>query len=98
MPHALEAAVLSADELRAELIKLPAWRLVNDALERTFEYASFLEAIAFVNRVAVVAEQYNHHPDFEIHWKKVTLRLWTHKQHAITRADVVVAAAIDAIA
>ena len=52
------------------------WTETSGALERTFELSSFAEAIAFVNRVAELAEQENHHPDIAVSYKRVTLR-WT---------------------
>jgi 4a-hydroxytetrahydrobiopterin dehydratase len=63
------------------------WDEVDGALERTFELPSFPEAIAFVNRVAEVAEQENHHPDMSISYKKVTLRWTTHSEGGITERD-----------
>jgi 4a-hydroxytetrahydrobiopterin dehydratase len=63
------------------------WVEVDDALERTFELPSFPEAIAFVNRVAELAEQENHHPDVAISYKRVTLRWTTHSEGGITERD-----------
>lgn len=63
------------------------WREVDGALERTFELPSFAEAIAFVNRVAELAERENHHPDMTISFKKVTLRWTTHSEGGITDRD-----------
>jgi 4a-hydroxytetrahydrobiopterin dehydratase len=63
------------------------WTEVDGALERTFELPSFPEAIAFVNRVAELAEGENHHPDVAISYKKVTLRWTTHSDGGITDRD-----------
>jgi 4a-hydroxytetrahydrobiopterin dehydratase len=63
------------------------WLVVDDALEQTFELPSFPEAIAFVNRVAELAEAENHHPDMAISYKKVTLRWTTHSEGGITDRD-----------
>jgi len=63
------------------------WLVVDGALERTFELPSFPEAIAFVNRVAELAERENHHPDVTISYKKVTLRWTTHSEGGITDRD-----------
>ena len=63
------------------------WDDVDGALQRTFELPSFPEAIAFVNRVAELAEQENHHPDVTISYKKVTLRWTTHSEGGITDRD-----------
>ena len=64
-----------------------AWSEVNDALERTFVFESFEEALAFVNRVGELAETENHHPDIAIHYDRVTLRWWTHTAGGITDRD-----------
>jgi len=63
------------------------WVEIDDALERTFELPSFPEAIAFVNRVAELAEAEDHHPDVTISYKKVTLRWTTHSEGGITERD-----------
>jgi len=63
------------------------WVNVDDALERTFDLPSFPEAIAFVNRVAELAETENHHPDMTISYRKVTLRWTTHSERGITDRD-----------
>jgi 4a-hydroxytetrahydrobiopterin dehydratase len=63
------------------------WSEVDDALERTFELDGFREALAFVNRVGDLAEAENHHPDIAIHYKRVTLRWWTHTAGGITDRD-----------
>jgi len=63
------------------------WIEANGALERTFELPSFREAIAFVGRVADLAEEENHHPDIAISYRKVTLRWTTHSEGGITERD-----------
>jgi 4a-hydroxytetrahydrobiopterin dehydratase len=63
------------------------WNEVEDALERTFEFDDFRSAIAFVNRVAELAESEDHHPAIAIDYSKVTLRWWTHTAGGITDRD-----------
>jgi 4a-hydroxytetrahydrobiopterin dehydratase len=63
------------------------WNEVDGALERTFELGSFREAIAFVGRVADLAEAENHHPDMAISYRRVTLRWTTHSEGGITERD-----------
>jgi 4a-hydroxytetrahydrobiopterin dehydratase len=65
----------------------PDWIEANGALERTFELSSFREAIAFVDRVADLAEEANHHPDIAISYRNVTLRWTTHSEGGITDRD-----------
>ena len=64
-----------------------SWSEVGDALEREFRFADFRAAIDFVNRVAEVAEEANHHPDIAISYNKVTLRWWTHTAGGVTDRD-----------
>ena len=65
----------------------PDWISLEGALERTYELPSFREAIAFVGRVADLAEEANHHPDIAIAYRKVTLRWTTHSAGGITDRD-----------
>jgi 4a-hydroxytetrahydrobiopterin dehydratase len=72
------------------------WREDEQALVRDLEFKDFAEAMAYVNRVAEVAEEANHHPDILIHgWNKVRLTLSTHSAGKITDADHAMAAKID---
>jgi len=63
------------------------WSESEGALERTFAFKDFREALDFVNRVGELAEAENHHPDIAIHYKEVTLRWWTHTAGGITDRD-----------
>ena len=74
------------------------WSEVDRALERTFTFEGFREALAFVNRVGELAEAENHHPDIAIHYREVTLRWWTHTAGGITDRDRELAARTDALA
>ena len=75
------------------------WSQRPDALERDFEFDDFAGAMAFVNRVAEVAEEANHHPDILVHgWNKVRLTLSTHSSGGLTAADHQLAARIDDLA
>ena len=64
------------------------WAEVDGALQREFRFDGFSEAIAFVNRVADLAESENHHPDIRIDYRTVTLRWWTHTAGGVTDRDV----------
>jgi len=63
------------------------WDEVDGALQREFSFDSFPAAIAFVNRVAELAEAENHHPDIAVSYRDVTLRWRTHSADAITDRD-----------
>ena len=64
-----------------------AWEEVDGALERELEFPSFPEAIAFVDRLAEVAEAENHHPDIDIRYRRVRVRWTTHSAGGITDHD-----------
>ncbi len=74
------------------------WEEVDGALQREFRFKDFAAAVDFVNRVAALAEEANHHPDIAIHWNRVTLRWRTHAQNAITERDTELAARTNALA
>jgi len=73
----------------------PNWIDSQGALERTIEFPSFRDAIAFVNRVAELADAANHHPDIAVSYKTVTLRWTTHSEGGITDRDHELAARTD---
>jgi 4a-hydroxytetrahydrobiopterin dehydratase len=80
-------------------MQLPTgWIDSQQALEKTFELPSFRAAIAFVGRVADLAEEANHHPDIAISYRKVTLRWTTHSAGGITDRDYELAARSDQVA
>ncbi len=74
------------------------WSEVDGALERSFRLESFPAAIAFVTRVAELAEAENHHPEIAISYRDVTLRWSTHSAAAITDRDRELASASAALA
>lgn len=68
------------------------------ALVRTFKFADFSEAFAFLTRVALHAEKIDHHPEFTSVWNRVDLRLTSHDAGSVTDRDVKLAEAIDKLA
>jgi 4a-hydroxytetrahydrobiopterin dehydratase len=72
------------------------WHRQGEAIVREWKLEDFAQALAFVNRVAEVAEAANHHPDILLHsWNKVRLELSTHSQGGLTEADFDLAGRID---
>jgi 4a-hydroxytetrahydrobiopterin dehydratase len=82
---------LSADEIKKGVADLKTWRHEPPAITRLFQFKDFMAAIAFVNAVAAEAEKANHHPDIDIRWNKVILRLTTHDSGGLTKKDFAVA-------
>ena len=75
------------------------WRRDGQVIAREWVLADFAAALAFVNRVAELAQAADHHPDILLHgWNKVRLQLSTHSAGALTAADFALAAQIDALA
>jgi 4a-hydroxytetrahydrobiopterin dehydratase len=69
----------------------------TDTLTKEFTFKDFSEALAFVNKVGILAEKANHHPDIELSWGKVIVHLVTHSEGKITEKDYALAKAIDAL-
>ncbi len=99
-------ATLTDVEIAQQLAALEHWQRAedpspstDDAITRELKLADFAAAIAFVGRVAEVAEAANHHPDILVHgWNKVRLTLSTHSEGGLTAADFALAAEIDRLA
>lgn len=88
---------LSEGEIEQRLAD-SGWARKGEAIEHEWKLADFAAAIAFVNRVAEMAERANHHPDILVHgWNKVRLELSTHSQGGLTEADFALAAEIDGL-
>ena len=92
------ADLMKADELKTRLKKIPEWELEKKHIERTFEFDDFADAIDFVNAVAEVAEEEEHHPDIDIRYNKVRLVLSTHSKGGLTELDFGLAERIDTLA
>lgn len=88
-------ALLEKSEIEAFITAHPEWLFEDEAIVRTFRFADFAEALGFVNRVAELAEAADHHPDVDIRWNKVTLRLSTHSEGGLTTKDTSLASQID---
>jgi len=82
---------LTKDELQRFLDERREWTLVDGAITREWKFADFVEAIAFVNEVARLAEDAGHHPDIDIRYNRVRLALVTHDAGGITERDIAMA-------
>lgn len=83
-----------AQELHAQLHT--DWSLTeNQKIQRAFVFKNFKEAMAFVTRVADIAEQEQHHPDIHVFYNKVMIELWTHAVSGLSENDFIVASKID---
>ena len=89
------ATKLSDIEIQRTLGARSGWTRRGNAITRTFEFSTFAQAIAFVNRIAEAAEKMDHHPDVDIRYPKVTCVLSTHSAGGITAKDFKLAEEID---
>ncbi|MGB8261796.1 MAG: 4a-hydroxytetrahydrobiopterin dehydratase [Terracidiphilus sp.] len=89
---------LSPQDARLRLRTLPGWEIEDSQLTRTFLFAGFPAAIAFVDRLAVRAEEAGHHPDILIRYNRVQLTLVTHDAGGLTEKDFSLAADASALA
>jgi 4a-hydroxytetrahydrobiopterin dehydratase len=89
--------LLGEDAIQRELADVPGWERTGDAIVKSVKLKDFREAIEFVNAVAVVAEEQNHHPDIAIRWDRVTLTLSTHSAGGLTSNDFRVARLLNAL-
>ncbi|HEY6206353.1 MAG TPA: 4a-hydroxytetrahydrobiopterin dehydratase, partial [Chthoniobacterales bacterium] len=89
--------LIKTGELKERMKKVPEWELEKKHIERTFEFDDFQDAIDFVNAVAEVAEEEEHHPDIDIRYSKVRLVLSTHSKGGLTDLDFALAERIDTL-
>ncbi len=84
-------------EARALLPELIGWSLVGDALERRFAFDDFHRTMAFVNAVAWIAHEQDHHPELSVGYGQCTLRFSTHSVGGLSINDFICAAKVDAL-
>jgi 4a-hydroxytetrahydrobiopterin dehydratase len=89
---------MTKDEVKARLKALPGWEREGDEIEKKFRFADFKASMAFVNRVAGLAEAADHHPDISIKYNRVKLTLSTHSEGGVTEKDFALVAQLDAAA
>jgi 4a-hydroxytetrahydrobiopterin dehydratase len=88
---------LSENEIQERLNALSAWRFFDNAIERVYEGATYLEALEKLNAIARASEAADHHPDLQLNWKRLTVRFWTHVANGVTPLDFDLARQTEAI-
>ena len=86
---------LTDNQIQEELKKLSGWELQEGAITKLSKFSNFKESIAFVNRVADLADAADHHPDILILYNKVRLTLSTHSAGGLTEKDFDLARRMD---
>jgi 4a-hydroxytetrahydrobiopterin dehydratase len=90
------------DAAVAKLIgQVPGWARRDEAqgprITKRFKFKDFVAAMAFIDKMAVIAEAEQHHPDFCVHYNQVDVTLWTHAASGLTENDFILGAKIDAL-
>lgn len=90
-------ARLSEEALQSALTQMPGWSIAEGMLRKTYRFSTFPDGIAFVNRVADLAEDMGHHPDIDIRYSTIIVSLSTHDEGGITEKDTALAQRIDGL-
>ena len=88
---------MTPKEIQLQLKPMPGWVRRGMTLTRTYQFKEFMQGIQFVTRVAKRAEKTQHHPDIDIRFNKVTLKLTTHDEGGITEKDFAMARQCDGV-
>ena len=94
--------MLTETQIKSKLAKAKGWKRADvggkPGISKIYARKNFLDGLAFVTKVAVLAERANHHPDVLLTWPKVTMSLTTHDAGGLTEKDFALAAEIDKVA
>ena len=88
---------LSRKTLEKEMQRLESWKYDNEQIQKTFKFADFIEAFGFMSRVALCAQQADHHPDWSNSYRTVDISLTTHSEGGVTQKDILLAQKIEAL-
>jgi 4a-hydroxytetrahydrobiopterin dehydratase len=88
---------LTTEQVNVHLKAIPDWSKRAQTICRTFKFDEFMTGIAFVRRIAKQAQKINHHPDIDIRFNQVTLKLTTHDEGGITEKDFLLARKCDEV-
>lgn len=80
-------ALLSEEKIVEELKDLEGWEQKGNEIVKQFKFKNFVESVGFVNKMAILAEKADHHPDILIQYNKVNLTLSTHSEGGLTEKD-----------
>ena len=79
---------LSNSDIQYAISDLNGWEFKNNAIHKMFTFESYLNSIAFINRLAEIAEENNHHPDMVVGWCKIDVAFTSHDQGGVTTACI----------
>tara|TARA_B100000963_G_scaffold196452_1_gene170975 strand:- start:36 stop:323 length:288 start_codon:yes stop_codon:yes gene_type:complete len=87
--------LLKGEEIKELAAKIPGWKIHTDYIERNINFKNFVDAFSFMTKVALLAEKYNHHPNWENVYSKVKIKLYTHDLGGISSLDHLLASEIN---
>ena len=90
-------AVLSSREVEDRIKDLEGWEVSGNEIRKVYKMKNFIDSIGFVNKVAILAEKADHHPDILIKYSKVSISLSTHSEGGITEKDFNLAAQVEVL-
>ena len=86
---------LSGNLIKNYLKHVKNWEIINNKLSKEFKFKDFKEALKFVNKISIIAEKENNHPDIYFTWGKCRIILFTHSINGLSENDFIVASKID---
>lgn len=91
-------ALLNDAEIEKKLASLSGWERSGEVIQKSFKRGDFVGSVRFVSSLVEPAEEMNHHPDVDVSWDTVTVKISTHSEGGLTAADFELAGKIDALA
>ncbi len=88
-------SLIEQNQLDYFIEKNPSWIIENKTIKKEFRFDNFIDAFAFMSKVALLAEKMDHHPDWQNTYNKVKINLTTHDKGGITTNDIKLAESID---
>lgn len=90
-------SLLSDAEISDELTSLTGWEKHENTITKVFKTKNYVDTIGFVNKIALLSERADHHPDLFVQYSKVTITLSTHSEGGITQKDIKLAGEIEEV-
>ena len=87
--------LLKEEEIKELAAKIPGWEIHPKNIERNIIFQNFVDAFSFMTKVALLAEKYNHHPDWQNIYSEVRIKLFTHDLGGISNLDQILASEIN---
>ena len=91
----IDAPIVSDDEASLLIKEIEGWDLINDGikkLKKEFSFSNYIDSVDFLNKIAYMGEQEDHHPQIILEWGKVTVIWWSHKIKGLHKNDFICAA------